>query len=65
MSQTTSIHASSKVSVKLRDNFYTVEYGESRSLDENDDVVAERERLWCEVNHEVDNQVEEILKAFK
>ena len=62
-----SIKATSRASVKVKDSFYTVEYCEERLIPdiEGVDVAEERNLLWDEVNSEVDNQVEEILRTFK
>lgn len=65
MSKTTLIKASSRASVKVRDSYYTVEYTEERSVDEQDNVDTEREKLWNDVNIQVDNQIEEIFNTFK
>ena len=64
---TTTIKASSRVSVKIKDSFYTVEMCEERTIPDLEDVDIEEERklLWDTVNAECDNQVESILKAFK
>lgn len=63
----TKISATSRASVKVRDNFYTVEYSEERAIpaDMDIDIEAERQMLWDTVNSECDNQIEEILKTFK
>lgn len=63
----TTIKASSRASVKVGDNFYTVEYTEERSIpdSENIDIEHERNELWNTVNSECDHQVEDILKTFK
>ena len=63
----TTIRATSRASVKVRDNFYTVEYSEERALPDGIDVdiEAERQMLWDAVNSECDNQIEEILRTFK
>ena len=63
----TTIRATSRASVKVRDNFYTVEYSEERAIpnDADIDIEAERQMLWDTVNSECDNQIEEILKTFK
>jgi len=60
------IRATSRASVKVRDNFYTVEYCEERTLptDIECDIEQERELLWNTVNDEVDRQIEDILKSF-
>lgn len=61
----TTIKAISRASVKIKDSFYTIEYGEERSLDPEDDIEVERNKLWDTCNGEVDNQLEDILKSFK
>ena len=67
LGKTITIKASSRASVKVRDNFYTVEWCEERSLPDNGqiDIDKEREDLWDTCNREVDNQIEEIVKVFK
>lgn len=61
----TVIKAISRASVKIRDSFYTVEYGEERSIDEGDNIEEERKKLWDTCNCEIDNQLEDIVKSFK
>lgn len=60
----TSIRATSRASIKVNDSFYTVEYCEEHSLDPDDIVEDEREKLWNICNTEVDSQIEDILKSF-
>ena len=60
------IKATSRVALKIKDNFYTVEFTEERALpDEEVDMEFERQKLWDDVNNCVDNQCEEILRTFK
>lgn len=61
------ITATSRMSIKINDNFYTIEYSEERLIpDVNDiDVIKERELLWEQVNSEVDNQIEDIYELYK
>ena len=63
----TKISAISRVAIKIRDNYYTVEYSEERSIPDIDgvDVELERKLLWDDVNKTVDAQAEEIVKSFK
>ena len=65
--KTTKISATSRSAVKIRDNYYTVEATEERSIPdvEGIDLNTEWELLWASVNTVVDNQVEEIVKTFK
>lgn len=68
IAQTTLIKAVSKCTVKIKDNFYSVEYSEERSLPENvDDNTLDNERrlLWEDVNKTVDEQVIDIVNSFK
>ena len=63
--KTTMIHFVSRASVKVNDNFYTVEYGEDRQVPEDcQDIERERKQLIEDCNLQVDNQVEEIVKTF-
>ena len=65
MSQTTTIKASSRASIKVGDSFYTVEWTEERTVAPGDDLEEERANLWDTANNEVDNQIKDILTAFK
>ena len=62
----TSIRATSRISVKVKETFYTVEYTEERVIPdiEGVDISKEREILWDVVNGEVDRQAEDIYKQF-
>lgn len=64
---TTTIRATSRASVKIRDNFYTVEYCEERAIPDVEGVNLDEERmaLWITVNTECDNQISDIVKTFK
>lgn len=59
------ITATSRVSAKVKDNYYTVEYTEERLLPEDADVEQERKILWDTVNTEVDNQIADIFAINK
>lgn len=63
---TTTIKAESKVTIKIRDNFYSVTYAEERTVPdvEGVDVETERNLLFDDVNKIVDAQAEEIVKTF-
>lgn len=64
MAKTTTIKASSRASVKVGDNFYTVEWTEERTIQPKDNIEEERALLWDDVNREVDSQIEDILEAY-
>ena len=65
MAKTTTIRATSRISTKVRDTYYTFEYCEERQIEDSDDVANEREKLWEVCNAEVDNQVAETLAMYK
>lgn len=65
MAKTTTIRATSRISTKIKDTFYTFEYCEERQIEDGDDVVAEREKLWDTCNTEVDNQVADALAIYR
>lgn len=64
---TTTIKATSRVSLKIKDNFFTVEYSEERTIPdiEGVDLEHERELLFEDVNKVVDNQMIEIQETFR
>mgnify|MGYP007122065341 CR=1 FL=1 len=64
---TTTIRATSRASVKIRDNFYTLEYCEERVIPDIEGVDLEMEKrlLWDDVNREVDQQIEDTYNALK
>ena len=63
----TGIKATSRVAIKIKDNFYTVEYTEERSIPDVDGVDIEEEQniLFDSVNQIVDAQAEDIIKTFQ
>ena len=62
----TKINAVSRVAIKIRDNFYTVEYSEERTIPDIDGVILKEERaaLFDAVNAVVDAQAEDIVRSF-
>lgn len=61
---TTSIRVTSRASIKIKDNFYTLEYCEERSIPEGANVEKERALLWDTCNSECDNQIVETMRAL-
>lgn len=67
----TLIKATSRVSVKINDNFYTFEFQEERAFPANlvedgkVDFEKEKEMLWDEVHSQVDKQVSDIVSMLK
>ena len=64
---TTSIRFTSRASVKIKDNFFTVEACEERTIPdiEGVDIQKEKRLLWDAVNSECDDQISDILKIYK
>lgn len=64
---TTSIKFTSRASVKMGDNFYTVEACEERMIPDlpDIDIEAEKRLLWDEVNRQIDEQVDDIYAEFQ
>lgn len=65
MAKTTTIRATSRISTKVHDTFYTFEYCEERQIEEKDNLEEERAKLWETCNAEVDNQVAWTLDVYK
>ena len=64
---TTKITATSRVAIKIKDNYYTVECSEDRSIPdvEGVDIEKERQALFDDINATVDRQIEDIYNTFK
>jgi len=60
---TTQIKATSRVSAKIFDDFYTLEFSEERTIPdvEGVDLDKEREKLWDDVNYTVDVQMQDTI----
>ena len=60
----TSIRATSRASIKIHDNFFTVEFCEERMIPDIKGIDMEEERalLWDTVNDECDNQIDWLRK---
>lgn len=60
------ITAMSKTTLKIKDNYFTVEYSEERVIPDVEGVDIEQEKiaLWNAVNAEVDNQADILYKTF-
>lgn len=63
----TKISATSRIAIKIKDNYYTVEYTEERDVPDVEDVniEAEKQILFDSVNAIVDDQAEQILLTFQ
>lgn len=63
----TKISATSRCSVHIKDNYYTIEVSEERSINEANGINMDKEYelLFEQVNSVVDKQCEDIIKTFK
>lgn len=63
----TKITATSRVAIKIKDNYYTVECSEERAIPDVDcvDIEKERQALFDSVNATVDEQIADIYDTFK
>lgn len=59
-----SIQATSRISLKVGETFYTLEYTEQRMIPDvaGVDIEKERQMLWDTVNIEVDKQAEDVYQ---
>lgn len=55
------IHFISRGSVKVKDNFFTIEYGEDRQVDDTMDIEKERNALIDDCNRIVDEQLRQCM----
>ena len=64
--EVTSMKATSRMAVKIRDNYYTIEYTEERNVPHGMEIDLEEEKakLFDSVNSTVDKQVEDIVRSF-
>ena len=63
--KTTNIHYVSRVSLKIDDNFYTMEYGEDRTVDfDNVDIDKEIRALIDKCNVIVDTEARNTFKEI-
>lgn len=62
---TTQIRATSRVSAKIGDDFYTLEFSEERTIPDIEGVNLDEERnkLWDDVNYSVDVQLRDTVKT--
>ena len=59
------IHFISRASVKIKDSFYTFEYGEDREIEDGDDLEQEKQNLIADCNQVVDDQIQEVIYLLK
>lgn len=69
--KTTRISAVSRASVKIRDNFFTFEYSEERTIEyagdkqpTEDELNAIRDDLWNTCNDEISYQINELRESM-
>lgn len=62
----TMIKFNSRASVKIKESFYTFEYGEERQIDNFDEVNIDKEIQYLteSCNNVVDKQIEEVVNMI-
>ena len=62
----TKISATSRMSIRVKENYFTIEYTEERAIPdiEGVDINKEREALWDAVNGQCDDQAGIIYSTF-
>ena len=65
--KTTRIVATSRSSIKIKDQYFTFEYSEERMIPDlpSIDLDAERQLLWNDCNAQVDAHVDEVVEASR
>ena len=66
--RTTTIRATNRMSVKVKDNFYTVEWCEERTVPADisaEELAEARKALWNICIQECENQVEDIVATYR
>lgn len=63
--QVSKINAVSRASLKIKDVFYTFEFGAEVILDPKDDIEAVKEKLWNDCHSEVDKQISDVVSPKK
>ena len=64
--RTTKIQATQRMAIKIRDNYYTIEYLEEREIPNNPNIDLEQEKLdlFESVKNTVYGQMEEIIRGL-
>ena len=63
--QVSKINAVSRASLKIKDVFYTFEFGAEVILDPKDDIEVVKENLWNDCHSEVDKQISDVVSPKK
>ena len=64
MAQTTTIHASNKMTPKIKDMYMSIEYMEERILQAGENVEEEKNKLFDDVYNTVVEQINLATKDF-
>ncbi len=59
------LKATSRVATQLKDVWYSFEFTETRKINDDSNIEAERQDLWDTVNVEVDKQVQDVIYMLK
>lgn len=64
--KTTKITATSRCAIKIKDNYYTLELSEERTMPESDGIDLDKEysALFDSINAEIDKQCQDVLNSI-
>lgn len=65
--KTTKITAISRCAIKVKDNYYTMELSEERTIPDDVEIDLEKEYddLFNSINAEIDKQCQDVLSSIK
>lgn len=65
--KTTKITATSRCALKVKDNYYTLELTEERTMPNNVEIDLDKEyrAVFDSINAEIDNQIQDVLNNVK
>ncbi len=65
LSTVSEIRGDSSATIQLGNNYYKINYGETRIIPPFADMEKERDILFDDLNKVVDKQIQDILNAYK
>ena len=65
--KTTKITATSRCALKVKDNYYTLELTEERTMPDDVEIDLDKEyrAVFDSINAEIDNQIQDVLNNVK
>lgn len=65
--KTTKIQATSRCAIRIKDNYYTLELTEERTMPNDVEIDLDKEyrAVFDSINAEIDNQIQDVLNNVK